>query len=116
MATKKRRPGELRFEGAVYTGGNGATCQCPQSDKCVLRLQLPPPDGSFLDGQLRRWTVVSRNQSADPVTGTIKNTTIVIELVTASVPVRRTYTCAGPVKVENRYDRQRPGKPPRARS
>ncbi|MGW3073518.1 hypothetical protein [Kitasatospora sp. NPDC001132] len=111
MAAKKR-PGELRFLDALHTGGNAVTCQCPQPEKCVLRLQLPPPRGSFLDGQLRRWMVVGRSQVADPVTGAIRNTTIVIQRVTAGEPVERTFTCAGPVKVENRYDSRRLHRPP----
>lgn len=108
----KKRPGELKVESAVRTVANSTTCQCPQPDRCVLQLKLPPPGGTFLDSQLRRWAVTGRKQIADPVTGLIRNTTLVIRRVTAGTPVERTYTCAGPVQTETHYEKNRPHRPP----
>ncbi|GAA3004945.1 hypothetical protein GCM10010519_40970 [Streptomyces lactacystinicus] len=112
MAAKKR-PGEGPVENTVRTVGNSTTCQCPQPDTCVLRLQLPPPGGSFHDGRNRRWTVVRRDQAADPVTGQIGNTTIKIRRIENGEPVDLSFTCAGPLKVETRYEKNRLHRPPR---
>lgn len=88
-------------------------CECPQPDKCVERLKLPPLLGNFRDKHGRLWTVLGRRRFADPLTGRVRYTEVCIRRFERDHPVHMTIRCAGPPAMENRYERNRPGRPPK---
>ncbi|MER7848467.1 hypothetical protein ABTZ03_31535 [Kitasatospora sp. NPDC096077] len=102
----------------LLTVDNSGGCSCPQPARCVLRLELPPVQGQMKDAQGRIWTVLSRRQLADPTTGVINSTRIVLrrveEVSGKAMPTFLTIRCAGPPSYENEYERRRETRPPRA--
>ncbi|MEU7096042.1 hypothetical protein [Kitasatospora aureofaciens] len=72
----------------------------------------------FLDGHGQLWTVLRRDQLADPSTGKINCTRVIIrrfEKIDGQMEaIFKTIRCAGPVPIENQYEMNRPGRPPRA--
>ncbi len=60
--------------------------------------------------------VEQRTKFADPLSGQIRYTTIVISRTDENgQTVRRKYRCKGPIRIENQYERARADRPPRTR-
>ncbi|MFJ9694880.1 hypothetical protein [Kitasatospora sp. NPDC101183] len=60
--------------------------------------------------------MLRRTKTADPVSGLINRTEIVISRMGEDGrEIRKQYRCAGPVSIENQYEKNRPGRPPRPR-
>lgn len=89
-------------------------CQCPRrvDGGCVEDLGLPGLQEQFRDRFRRVWTVLGRERVADPLTGKVRATTILIRRTEAGRPVFKTIRCADPLVVENRYEQNRDGRPP----
>lgn len=102
----------------LRTVGNSGRCDCSQPVRCVLRLELPPVQGTFLDGQGRLWTVLGRDQFADPITGRINYTRVLLrrfgKVNGKPEPVYLPIRCGSPEPFENRYEQGRQGRPPRS--
>ncbi|MFI8084309.1 hypothetical protein ACIF6L_26335 [Kitasatospora sp. NPDC086009] len=89
-------------------------CQCPRRIEggCVEDLGLPGLQEQFRDRYRRVWTVLGRERAADPVSGRVRATTVMLRRMEAGRPVFKTIRCADAPVTENRYEQNRDGRPP----
>ncbi|MFJ8437278.1 hypothetical protein ACIQ9P_38905 [Kitasatospora sp. NPDC094019] len=103
------------FGPPLLTLSDSGGCFCPRRREggCIENLGLPAALlGQFMDGNGHVWTLLSRERVKDPVTDQIRRTTVLLSRNDTGRRVFKTVSCAGPPRVENRYEQSRSGRPP----
>ncbi len=75
-------------------------------------LGLPGLMGQFIDGRGRMWTLLKRTRHGDPMTTRIRRTSVLLRRIEKGRLVYKKFHCADAPVTENRYEQNRPGRPP----